>query len=554
MKKLLSFALALCFMSAAFFCAAAQNGGTAEYLARSAGKQSVKELASSLGYGEEWTVFALARYGASFESYEDSFDVSAEKIINPVERERCALALAICGAKEEKIASLIKGVIGGQGIMSLVFGLHVIANGVRYEELSAEEITKQLLELQLPDGGFALFGTVSDIDVTAMTLQAIAEFYTLPGCAEAAEKALEFISGAQKENGGFTSFGSESSESISQVIIALSALGIDCGTDERFIKNGVTLINALSRYALGDGSYEHVKDGGANRIATIQALCAEVAYGMTGKSFWIFEKEETARPSAEESEESEESAENTSVPGEEKSEEVSKASDAETSEGLHEESFETALESAPGAESSLTQSEEENSETKDGESGAHIKLIILCALGSLAAAAIVALIIKRKANAINICIILAVFALAAAAVLFARIDNADEYYGRAESKTDAAGKACISVNAGGVEGKDVIIEKEYYEFAPGETVYDLLVDAARKNGVALDVSGAGAFIYIKAIDFIYERAHGELSGWVYTVNGVSASVGCASYPLSDGDIIEWSYTTDGIDRTKNETS
>ena len=550
MKKLIAFALALCAVLSALLCAAAEGGETAEYLARSAGKQNIQELASSLGYGEEWTVFALARYGVSFESYENSFDSSAEKIINPVERERCALALVICGAQTEKIASLTKGVIGGQGIMSLVFGLHVIANGVPYEGLSAEEIINSLLELQLPDGGFALFGTVSDIDVTAMTLQAIAEFYTLPGCAEAAEKALAFISGAQKENGGFSSFGSESSESISQVITALSALGIDCETDERFIKNGVTPFGALSRYALEDGSYEHIQGGGANRIATIQALCAEIAYGMRGSPFWVFEKEEISEPSAEESSEI--------GSGEEKSEGMTEGSGeapgANTSENNTKEESPGAVYENDTTDESSGQAVPEQSVPQSAKGGAHIKLIILCALGVTAAAAICALFIRHKANAINICIILALFALASAAVLTARIDPPDEYYGRAESKTESAGRACISVNAGGVEGKGFIIEKEYYEFGPGGTVYDLLVDAARINGVPLDVTGTGGFIYIRAIDHIYERAHGELSGWVYTVNGVSASVGCASYTLSDGDIIEWSYTTDGIDKTQNENS
>ena len=38
-------------------------------------------------------------------------------------------------------------------------------------------------------------------------------------------------------------------------------------------------------------------------------------------------------------------------------------------------------------------------------------------------------------------------------------------------------------------------------------------------------------------------------GLRYTVNGISANVGCGSYYLKDGDVVEWLYTTDGIDRT-----
>ena len=40
----------------------------------------------------------------------------------------------------------------------------------------------------------------------------------------------------------------------------------------------------------------------------------------------------------------------------------------------------------------------------------------------------------------------------------------------------------------------------------------------------------------------YEYDFGDLSGWVYHVNGISPSRGCGDYVLSDGDRIEWLYT------------
>ena len=52
----------------------------------------------------------------------------------------------------------------------------------------------------------------------------------------------------------------------------------------------------------------------------------------------------------------------------------------------------------------------------------------------------------------------------------------------------------------------------------------------------------GEMVYISGINYLYEFDFGDLSGWVYHVNGVSPSVGCGEYKLSDGDRIEWLYT------------
>jgi hypothetical protein len=48
--------------------------------------------------------------------------------------------------------------------------------------------------------------------------------------------------------------------------------------------------------------------------------------------------------------------------------------------------------------------------------------------------------------------------------------------------------------------------------------------------------------YIVGINGIYEMDHGDLSGWIYTVNGESVSVGCSDCELKDGDVIAWEYT------------
>ena len=70
-------------------------------------------------------------------------------------------------------------------------------------------------------------------------------------------------------------FATHSPESISQVIMALCSLGIDLGSDERFIKGGVTLMRSLDKYRISSGEYIHsVVDSYSDMISTTQALLA----------------------------------------------------------------------------------------------------------------------------------------------------------------------------------------------------------------------------------------------------------------------------------------
>ena len=50
-----------------------------------------------------------------------------------------------------------------------------------------------------------------------------------------------WLSSQQLEDGNYSSYGVPNTESTAQVILALSSLGIDGFTDERFIKNENTL-------------------------------------------------------------------------------------------------------------------------------------------------------------------------------------------------------------------------------------------------------------------------------------------------------------------------
>lgn len=50
--------------------------------------------------------------------------------------------------------------------------------------------------------------------------------------------------------------------------------------------------------------------------------------------------------------------------------------------------------------------------------------------------------------------------------------------------------------------------------------------------------------YVEGINQLYEYDCGELSGWMYNVDGWFPNYGCDKYILSDGETIQWVYTCD----------
>ena len=132
----------------------------------------------------------------------------------------------------------------------------------------------ELLARELPDGGWTLTGGEADVDITAMTLQALAKYREQPEVEAAVERGLAVLSSLQEPDGGYASWGSSNSESVAQVIVALTELGVPLD-DARFVKNGVTVEDALLRFAQESGAFVHVLDsGGDDGMATEQAFYA----------------------------------------------------------------------------------------------------------------------------------------------------------------------------------------------------------------------------------------------------------------------------------------
>lgn len=207
-------------------------------------------LTENAGSSSEWYIIALSQSGDyDFSAYRDALEQYAanNEIRSATSRQKIALALIASGSTDSFISDVMDNSIGQQGIMSWVFGLHLFNNGYVSNVTDAATVKNTILSLQLEDGGWALSGNVGDVDVTAMTIQALAPFYnTDDNIKSAVDKSLSLLSSRQLENGDYSSYGVPCSESTAQVITALSALGIDCASDERFIKTVMILLTVFA--------------------------------------------------------------------------------------------------------------------------------------------------------------------------------------------------------------------------------------------------------------------------------------------------------------------
>ncbi len=159
------------------------------------------------------------------------------------------------------------------------YGYEIPQNANEETQATRETIISYLLEKQFSDGGWALAGNVADPDITGMAIQALAPYYhSNPDVEAAVERALDCLSTIQYENGSFGSVDGICAESCAQVIVALTALGIDPETDERFVKNGISAVDALCMFAVEEGGFEHIPYSGFNGMATEQGQYALTAY------------------------------------------------------------------------------------------------------------------------------------------------------------------------------------------------------------------------------------------------------------------------------------
>lgn len=167
-------------------------------------------------------------------------------------------------------------------INGLVFGLLALNSGNYTQD--SYWLVQAILTQQNADGSWSASAETkpaSDLDMTAMALQALAPYYNEGGDTTvnaAVDKALQWLS-AKYKGMGYTS-----AESCAQVVVALSALQLNANSDSSFVKTvdgaPTSVLGDLLQYYLGEGQgFKHAASGKtADQKATEQALYAMAAY------------------------------------------------------------------------------------------------------------------------------------------------------------------------------------------------------------------------------------------------------------------------------------
>ena len=248
--------------------------------------------------GGEWMTIGLTRSGRPVPAgYYDNVVEYVKAMADANERlhrakvtdnARVILALTAIGKDVTNVGghNLLKGLdnmayVQKQGINGPIWTLIALDshNYPTMGDVTREKLIQVILDAQLSDGGWNLSGESADTDMTAMAIQALAPYYKTNETVKAAvDKALEALSALQRNDGGFGSWGTVNSESCAQVIVALTALGIDPATDSRFVKNGSTVLGALAGFYVDGGGFKHTADGERNGMATEQGYYALAAY------------------------------------------------------------------------------------------------------------------------------------------------------------------------------------------------------------------------------------------------------------------------------------
>jgi len=435
-----------------------------------------------------------------------------------------------------------KYAIKDRTINELIFGL-ILADKTNYVfegNVKSADFIEAIILLQLADGGFALSGTRSDTDMTAMAVQALSPYVKENlEVSKCVDKAVNTLSLMQKDTGDYSSFGVRNAESTAQVLLALCKMDIDYENDSRFIKQGNTVYDGLLLYKKDDGSFSHILGGNGNDIACAQTLCALVE---------TLNKKVENTPTPEIA---------TNVPTETATTEpVATVSPTETI-SLPTETV------VPNNSAVTTNPEIENKN--------NISLYIKVGLfGIIAISTFLFLVIRAKKHGIknkafiaDLALILVITVIVGIAINSLDIKTPQQYYAETNKQVNTKEiGVSISIDCNTIYNNSTNIDTSLKEsgllpengeilprtdcsISEGSSVFDILLNMTKESKIQLEYAGGITnSTYIKGINYLYEFSCGSLSGWMYKVNGEFADVSCSDYILKEGDVVEFVYSCD----------
>ncbi len=255
-------------------------------------------------FGDEWSIYTLMRDGQTLpkqklDNYYDDVVTTVRAWndnILATEVERTAIALNIMGKDITNIdgVNLVELICnhpnltkqGGNSLAWALIALDMNNTAIPADmKWSRERMVTELLAYQNADGGFGLdqSGT-SGIDMTAMSIQALARYQKRDDVATAIDSGIAYLAKAAGKN-----LNLGNSESIAQVIITLAVLNRDIVAEPGFGDEMENIMSALSEYMIENEGFKHDKNGKVDKMATaqaMQALCAYERFLNGESSYW----------------------------------------------------------------------------------------------------------------------------------------------------------------------------------------------------------------------------------------------------------------------------
>lgn len=492
----------------------------------------------------DWAAYCYARlYGADgAEEYAQSVERHVEELysaggfVRPTEYQRAAICITVTGGNPSLAARL--GAFGceildRQGFNAYIWALIALnVTGIQPPEgaaNTADTLTEYLIEHQHADGSFALMGDGGDVDITAAAVYALAGTES-PGASEAAQRGADWLAGFDS----YSTMGVRNCESTAQAVIALSAAGRKESAEKAAAQ--------LEEYRREGGGYAHLPDGEVNQMATAQTLEAFTALVLAKRGESLFGDYSGVGSTAESAE----------IPA---LTEESTPESADTPAQTVESTPESAEIPAQTVESTAESGIQPGNTAQGSLTGTHIRIVISAVLGAAAVACGILFALRRKKALIPAAVLLAALA---GGVWLLDIRTPEEYYSEsgggpvrvtvlAECSTVLSHMDIIdpAVNPPEVVPEDgVIIARCEVSLPEGATAFDALTAAAREQRVRVDYTGSAYGTYVRGIGYVAEFGFGELSGWMYSVNGRFPDVSVSDRVLESGDVVEFHYTCD----------
>lgn len=556
-----------------------EGTGYSEYLKKALANIKKKVPTPTIGSSSgEWAVLALARGNADvLNSYYDGYydrvvayvrdNISSGKLNADKSTDNARIALALTAIGEDPTS------VGGhnlltalddvtydlkQGINGPIWAL-IALDSKNYTSSSRDQLIKAILDNRTSEGGWALDGNATDVDMTAMAIQALAPYYNKSNetVKAAVDTALTWLSTKQSSDGGFSSWGNANAESCAQVIVALSALNIDADTDSRFVKNGHSALENLLTFEQADGSFLHTLPGSDkdnNQMSSEQGTYALVAYDRfkTGKNSLYNMTDAVKREDADAQEVIDminqigyvdESSYNAIAEARNAYNKLSAADKAKVENyntlTAAETSYKAILKQKRTEQYNLLKTHYDellNDKTKKYGTAAKKKLASILQQA------------QTDMNAAESC------------------ERVTAIYEKAITDLDAVKPGDIEVTfrlIGALEAtQDVDLTTdsylpEYVTWVPTKTyalqenatVYDLFTEAMSDAGLRYigAESNYVSTIYAPSCLGSYalsEFTNGKKSGWMYTVNGKHPNQGLKNWTLNDNDVVVWHYVND----------